>query len=38
MAWFAAADLPQNLDPGHATRIPYALAVWQGEKRPYFDQ
>jgi ADP-ribose pyrophosphatase YjhB (NUDIX family) len=38
MAWFTAADLPETLDPGHASRILYALAVWRGEKRPYFDQ
>ncbi len=37
IAWFAENDLPADIDPGHSSRIPYALAVWRGEKRPYFD-
>lgn len=37
MGWFTEADLPTGTDPGHASRIPHALAVWRGEKRPYFD-
>ena len=35
--WFAEHELPANLDPGHATRIPEAYRIWRGDKRPYFD-
>lgn len=38
LAWFAEADLPVDLDPGHATRIPIAFQVWRGERPAYFDQ
>lgn len=37
MGWFAQDELPVDLDPGHATRIPEAFRVWQGDWRPYFD-
>jgi 8-oxo-dGTP pyrophosphatase MutT (NUDIX family) len=36
--WFAADALPENLDPGHVTRIPVAYAVWRGERGAYFDR
>jgi 8-oxo-dGTP pyrophosphatase MutT (NUDIX family) len=35
--WFAEHELPANMDPGHATRIPEAYRIWRGDKRPYFD-
>lgn len=38
MAWFAEAELPAALDPGHATRIPVAFQLWRGERLPYFDR
>jgi ADP-ribose pyrophosphatase YjhB (NUDIX family) len=37
-AWFAEEELPAELDPGHATRIPVAFQVWRGERPAYFDQ
>ena len=37
-AWFAEADLPTKIDPGHATRIPYAFAAWRGELEAFFDR
>lgn len=37
VAWFAANDLPSDLDPGHASRIPEAFRVWGGDQRAYFD-
>jgi 8-oxo-dGTP pyrophosphatase MutT (NUDIX family) len=36
-AWFAEAELPAELDPGHAIRIPVAFQVWRGERPTYFD-
>jgi 8-oxo-dGTP pyrophosphatase MutT (NUDIX family) len=38
LAWFAEADLPVDVDPGHAIRIPIAFQVWRGERLAYFDQ
>ncbi|RIK43235.1 MAG: hypothetical protein DCC55_06400 [Chloroflexi bacterium] len=37
MAWFAEDNLPDDLDPGHALRIPVAFQVWRGERPAYFD-
>ena len=37
-AWFAEDALPGDLDPGHATRIPYAFRVWRGEGGAFFDR
>lgn len=37
MGWFAEDVLPDDLDPGHATRIPEAFRVWRGDSRAYFD-
>jgi ADP-ribose pyrophosphatase YjhB (NUDIX family) len=37
VGWFAEADLPQDLDPGHRSRIPEAFRVWRGDSRAYFD-
>lgn len=36
--WFAEAELPSDLDPNHAGRIPVAFQVWRGERPPHFDQ
>jgi ADP-ribose pyrophosphatase YjhB (NUDIX family) len=36
--WFAEAELPANIDPGHVTRIPVAYAVWRGERPAFFDR
>lgn len=35
--WFAAAELPADLDPGHATRIPHVFRVWQDEAPAHLD-
>lgn len=35
--WFAEDELPADLDPGHASRIPAAFRAWRGERRAYFD-
>lgn len=35
--WFAEADLPADLDPGHRLRIPEAYRVWRGDPQAYFD-
>lgn len=37
MRWFSEHALPDDLDPGHITRIPDAFRVWHGEQRAYFD-
>jgi hypothetical protein len=37
-AWFVGDELPEDLDPLHATRIPEAFRVWRGEGRAYFDR
>jgi len=37
-SWFTEAELPPNLDPNHAGRIPVVFQVWRGERPPYFDQ
>ena len=38
MDWFAEDALPDDLDPGHVTRIPYAFRMWRGEGRAFFDR
>lgn len=38
MRWFPEHALPDNLDPGHVTRIPAAFRAWHGEQRTYFDR
>jgi mutator protein MutT len=35
--WFPENSLPENLDPGHRTRIPEAFRVWHGDRRVFFD-
>ncbi len=37
IGWFSENELPENLDPGHVSRIPHAFGVWRGEKRPFYD-
>ena len=36
-AWFPEDRLPEDLDPGHRTRIPEAFRVWHGDTRAFFD-
>jgi hypothetical protein len=36
-AWFAEDELPPDLDPGHAMRIPVAFQVWRGVAQTFFD-
>jgi ADP-ribose pyrophosphatase YjhB (NUDIX family) len=36
-AWFAEGELPADLAPGHASRIPEAFRIWRGDRRPFFD-
>ena len=36
--WFAEDALPEDVDPGHASRIPEAFRVWRGDLRPFFDR
>jgi ADP-ribose pyrophosphatase YjhB (NUDIX family) len=35
--WFAEQDLPTDLDPAHASRLPEVYRVWRGDGRAYFD-
>ena len=35
--WFAEADLPDAVDPGHISRIADAFRVWRGDIRAFFD-
>jgi ADP-ribose pyrophosphatase YjhB (NUDIX family) len=36
--WFAENSLPENIDPGHISRIPEAFRAWRGDRRPFFDR
>ena len=36
--WFAEDGLPEDLDPGHVTRIPEAFRVWHGDRDVFFDR
>ncbi len=36
--WFKEKNLPENIDPGHITRIPEAFRVWRGDCEPFFDK
>jgi ADP-ribose pyrophosphatase YjhB (NUDIX family) len=38
VGWFAEADLPEEIDPGHVSRIPEAFRVWRGDREPFFDR
>ncbi len=35
--WFAESALPEDIDPGHQSRIPEAFRVWHGDSRVFFD-
>jgi 8-oxo-dGTP pyrophosphatase MutT (NUDIX family) len=35
--WFLEDCLPEDMDPGHASRIPEAYRVWHGDGRAFFD-
>lgn len=37
MGWFPETGLPDDLDPGHRTRIPRAFRVWRGDSQAFFD-
>jgi ADP-ribose pyrophosphatase YjhB (NUDIX family) len=37
IAWFDEDELPAEMDPGHASRLPEAFRVWRGDPRPFFD-
>jgi ADP-ribose pyrophosphatase YjhB (NUDIX family) len=37
VGWFSEDRLPEDIDPGHVTRIPEALRVWRGDERAFFD-
>lgn len=38
VGWFREDDLPEDVDPGHVSRIPEAYRVWRGERDAFFDQ
>jgi ADP-ribose pyrophosphatase YjhB (NUDIX family) len=35
--WFPEYALPEDIDPGHVSRIPEAFRVWRGDQRGFFD-
>ena len=35
--WFPEDGLPEDIDPGHKSRIPEAFRVWHGDHRVFFD-
>jgi ADP-ribose pyrophosphatase YjhB (NUDIX family) len=37
VGWFSEDGLPEDIDPGHVTRIPEAFRVWRGDARAFFD-
>jgi ADP-ribose pyrophosphatase YjhB (NUDIX family) len=36
--WFTENALPNNIDPGHVSRIPEAFRIWHGGQRAHFDR
>ncbi|UCG00755.1 MAG: NUDIX hydrolase N-terminal domain-containing protein [Candidatus Heimdallarchaeota archaeon] len=36
--WFHEDSLPENIDPGHISRISEAFRVWRGDERAFFDK
>jgi hypothetical protein len=36
--WFAEGALPEDIDPGHQSRIPEAFRVWHGDSQVFFDR
>jgi len=37
VGWFPEDGLPEDIDPGHVSRIPEAFRVWHGDSRVFFD-
>jgi len=37
VGWFSENGLPEDIDPGHVSRIPQAFRVWHGDHRAFFD-
>ena len=37
VGWFPEDGLPEEIDPGHVSRIPEAFRVWRGDERAFFD-
>jgi ADP-ribose pyrophosphatase YjhB (NUDIX family) len=37
VGWFSEDGLPENIDPGHISRIPEAFRVWHGDSRVFLD-
>jgi len=37
VGWFPEDGLPEDIDPGHVSRIPEAFRVWHGDGRAFFD-
>lgn len=35
--WFTEHTLPDNIDPGHISKIPEAFRVWKGDSSTFFD-
>ena len=35
--WFSEHELPNDIDPGHVSRIPEAFRMWHGDIRAFFD-
>jgi ADP-ribose pyrophosphatase YjhB (NUDIX family) len=38
VGWFREDDLPEEVDPGHISRIPEAYRVWRSERAAFFDE
>lgn len=36
--WFSEDALPEDIDPGHISRIPEAFRVWHGDQQAFFDR
>jgi ADP-ribose pyrophosphatase YjhB (NUDIX family) len=36
-AWFREDELPEELDPGHRSRIPEAFRVWRGDRQVFLN-
>jgi len=37
VGWFPESRLPEDIEGGHALRIPQAFRVWHGDTRAFFD-
>lgn len=38
VGWFRGGRLPDDMDPGHVSRIPEAFRVWRNDRRAFFDR